>query len=67
MWNLKYDTSEIYKTETDSQTQRTDLWPPRGRGRGRGGVGVWVKQIQTMMYRMGNSKVLLNRTGNYIQ
>ena len=24
MWNLKYDTNElIYKTETDSQTQRT--------------------------------------------
>ena len=31
MWNLKYGTSEpIYKTETDSQTQRTDLWLPRG-------------------------------------
>ena len=27
MWNLKYDTNE---TETDSQTQRTDLLP-RGR------------------------------------
>ena len=26
VWNLKYDTSElIYKTETDSQTQRTNL------------------------------------------
>ena len=26
MWNLKYGTNEpIYKTETDSQTQRTDL------------------------------------------
>ena len=32
MWNLKYETNElIYKTETDSQTQRTDLWLPRGR------------------------------------
>ena len=27
MRNLKYDTNELtYKTETDSQTQRTDLW-----------------------------------------
>ena len=27
MWNLKYDTNEpIYKIETDSQTQKTDLW-----------------------------------------
>ena len=31
MWNPKYDTKEpIYETETDSQTQRTDLWLPRG-------------------------------------
>ena len=31
MWNLKYDTNElIYKTETDSQTQRTNLWLPKG-------------------------------------
>ena len=31
MWNLKYDTNEpIYEQETDSQTQRTDLWLPRG-------------------------------------
>ena len=33
MWNLKYDKNEpIYKIETDSQTQRTDLWLPRGVG-----------------------------------
>ena len=38
MWNLKYDTNElIYKAEIESQTQRTDLWLPRGR-HGRGGV-----------------------------
>ena len=31
MWNLKYDTNElIYEKETDSQTQRTDLWLPEG-------------------------------------
>ena len=37
MWNLKYDTNEhIYKTETDSQMQRMDLWLPRGRGGGGG-------------------------------
>ena len=40
MWNLKYDTNElIYETETDSQTQRTDLWLPRGRGVGEGCTG----------------------------
>ena len=32
MWNLKYDTNgPIYKIETDSQTQRTDLWLQIGR------------------------------------
>jgi len=31
MWNLKYGTKEpIYKTETDSQTGRIDLWCQEG-------------------------------------
>ena len=35
MRNLKYDTNElIYETETDSE--RTDLWLPRGRMSGGG-------------------------------
>ena len=30
MCNLKYDTNElIYKAETDSQTQKTNLWIPK--------------------------------------
>ena len=34
MWDLKYDANELtYTTETDSQTQRTDL--PRVQGVGR--------------------------------
>ena len=41
MWNLKYDTNElIYETETDAQTERADLWLPRGRGAGSVGLGV---------------------------
>ena len=37
MWNLKYDTNEpISESETDSQTQKTDLWLPRRRGLGEG-------------------------------
>ena len=37
MWNLKYGINEpIYKTETDSETQRSDLWLPVGMGGGRG-------------------------------
>ena len=38
MWNLKYDTDELfYETETDSQ--RTSLWLPRVKGWGRDGPG----------------------------
>ena len=41
MWNLKNDTHElIYKTETDSQTYKTNLWLPTGKG-GRDKLGVW--------------------------
>ena len=42
MWNLKYDMNELNcETETDSQTQRTDLLP-RGRGAvEKDGMGVW--------------------------
>ena len=35
MWNLKYDTNElIYETKTDSQSQKTKLWLPKGKGKG---------------------------------
>ena len=37
MWNLKYGTNElVYKTETGSQTQKTNLWLPKGKGGGEG-------------------------------
>ena len=53
MWNLKYDTNDlIHETETDSQTQRTDLWLPRRRGWQRDGLGLWDWQMQTIIYRM---------------
>ena len=32
MWNLKYDINKlIYKTEIDSQTEKTNLWLPKGK------------------------------------
>ena len=32
MWNLKISTNElIYKTETNSQTEKTNLWLPKGK------------------------------------
>ena len=37
MWNLINDKNElIYKTETNSQTSKTNLWLPKGKGRGEG-------------------------------
>ena len=63
LWNLKYDTNElIYKT--DSQTQKTNLWLPKGKGKDK--LGVWDWQIQTTIYKI-NSKDLLYGTGNYTQ
>ena len=54
MWNVKHDTNEpIYKTETDLQTQGSDLWLPKGRvGRERDGLGIWGWQMQTITSRM---------------
>ena len=35
MWNIKNNTNElIYKTETDSQTYKTNLWSQRGKAGG---------------------------------
>ena len=40
MWNLKKnDKNElIYKTETDSQTSKTNLWLPKGKHGGEGEI-----------------------------
>ena len=60
MWNLKCDTNElIYETETDSQTERTDLWLPRGRG-SRGGME-WefgISRCELLYIEWINNKVL---------
>ena len=42
----------MHKTETDSQTQRPDLWLPRGDGWGDGWIGVQDQQMQTIICRM---------------
>ena len=39
MWNLKNNKNEsIYKTETDLQTEKTNLRLPKGRGKGEGQI-----------------------------
>ena len=69
MWNLSYDTNElIYKTETDSQTLRTDLWFPRGKWSGRGmDWEFWISRCKLCYIERINNKALLCSIGNYIQ
>ena len=67
IWNLKYDTNVLIY-ETDSQTQRTDLWLTRGWG-SEGGMD-WKRGISrcNLLYTEWiNNKVLLYSTGNYSQ
>ena len=68
MWNPKYDTNElIYNTETDSQTQRTDLWLSRGAGVGKDWECGISRCKPVYIEWTNNNKILLYRTGNYIQ
>ena len=64
-WNLKYDTNQ-YFYETDSQTQRTDLWLPKGMGSGCGIEGISKGKLLCIGWL--NNKVLLDLgIWNYIQ
>ena len=40
--NLKYDTNElIYKTEINSQAQKSNLWLLKGKGQGKDKLEIW--------------------------
>ena len=66
MWNPKCDTSEfIYETETESQ--RADLWLLRGRGGGRGTEWEFGISKCKLLYIEWKNKVLLYSTGNCIE
>ena len=45
-----------YKTETDSQTQRTKLWLCRGRIVGRDNQGVWDGHAHAAILKMDNQQ-----------
>ena len=52
MWNLKYGTIEpIYQTKTDSQTQRTELWLPKGREEEVGWMSGLIGLIEEMYFK----------------
>ena len=69
MWNLTHDTSElICETETDSQTERTDLGQTKGSG-GEGGMDqeFGISRCKLLYIEWINNKVLVCNTRNYIQ
>ena len=67
MCNLTYGTNEpVYKTETDSQSWRSDLWLPReARGRRRD----WEFGVDRCkpLHLEWTDKVLMYSIGNHIQ
>ena len=67
MWHLRYDTNEpIYKTETDSQTWRIDLWLPKWGGGSGMGWEFEVSKYKLLHIEWISSEALLYGTGNYI-
>ena len=68
MWNLKQDTNEpIYKTETDSRTQRIDV-AAKGECGGRGlDWEFGISRCELVHKECINNKALMYSTGNYIQ
>ena len=65
MWNLKYDTNEDI-CETDSQTQSTDIWLPKGE-RGAGGKDWEVGIGRYNLVYMQDGYTTMCNTGNYVQ
>ena len=69
MWNRKYDINELSdETERDSQTQKTNLWLPKGK-RDRRGINqeFGVNRYTPLYIKQINNKDLLYSTGNDIQ
>jgi len=58
MWNLKKsDIRElIYKTETDTQTLKTNLRLPKGKEGGRDGLRVWDWHMHSIVYGMDSQR-----------
>ena len=70
MWNLKYDINKLtYKTETDSQTLKTNLWLPNGKGGRGGGINqeFWISRYKLLYIKQIDNKVPLYSTRSYIQ
>ena len=69
MWNLKNGTNKlIYKTEIESQIQKTNMITMGGRGGRRDKLGDWDWHIHATIYiKQVTNKDLLYSTGNSTQ
>ena len=64
----KNDTNElIYKTETDSQTQKTEVWLPKGIARGAKNQEFGINRYTLLYIKQVNNNELRYSTGNYTQ
>ena len=68
MWNLKYDTNELMnKAETNSQTQKPNLWFPRGKKVGGVNQELEITGYKSLYIKQTNNKDMIYSTENYIQ
>ena len=58
----------LYVKQTDSQTQKTNLWLPKGKGRGEGiNQGYEINRCALLYIKQISNKDLLYNTENDIQ
>ena len=56
-----------YKSEINSQTQKKNLWLPKGKGVGGINWEFWINRYTLLYIKQVNNKDLLHSTGNYNQ
>ena len=55
MWNLKNNRNEsidVYKTETNSQALKTNLWLSKGKGR----INYGINRCKPLIYKINKQK-----------
>ena len=67
MWNLKNKTNEPLDKTGESQTQKTNLWLPKGKEKGRISQDYGINRYTLLHIKQISNKDLLYNTGNNIQ
>ena len=66
MWNLKYDTNDLFMKQKQHRYRAQTFGCQVGGGWGRNGVGGWAGQMEALYMGQINNKVLLYGTENHI-